>query len=99
MPEIKNIDYLNVNDEDIYININPFIYDNLDYVKILYEYLTTQNFKYLGTRGEQANTLSGFLTSYYLYLHSLTFSSFLSQRLEKKVYKVFKKLVAINFQL
>lgn len=64
-PEIDYCDYINVNDEDIYVNINPYSYDYVDYIKIIYSYLLEKNFKYIGTRGEQANTLAGTLTSYY----------------------------------
>lgn len=64
-PEIDYCDYINVNDEDIYVNINPYSYDYVDYMKIIYSYLLEKNFKYIGTRGEQANTLAGTLTSYY----------------------------------
>ena len=65
LPKIEYCDYLKVNDEDVYVNINPFYYDYLKYVNKIYDYLKFQNYEYLGTRGERINTLAGSLTSYY----------------------------------
>ena len=50
LPKIEYCDYLKVNDEDVYVNINPFYYDYLKYVNEIYDYLKSQNYEYLGTR-------------------------------------------------
>ena len=56
-------DYVKHNDEDIYVS---FTDSELEaYVKSVYDYLRSQEYKYLGTRGEQKGTLAGSLTTYY----------------------------------
>ena len=56
-------DYVNYNDEDIYVR---FTDDELEaYAKSVYDYLLSQEYAYLGTRGEQVGTLAGTLTTYY----------------------------------
>ena len=56
-------DYVNHNDEDIYVSFTSREFEA--YVAEVFEYLKSQNFKYLGTRGEQASTLAGSFTTYY----------------------------------
>ena len=56
-------DYVNHNDEDIYVSFTSK--EREAYVAEVFEYLKSQNFKYLGTRGEQASTLAGSFTTYY----------------------------------
>ena len=56
-------DYVNRNDEDIYVSFTSK--EREAYVAEVFEYLKSQNFKYLGTRGEQASTLAGSFTTYY----------------------------------
>ena len=63
LPEIKDTDYVNVNDQEIYMNLAEDEYE--DYVETVYEYLKTQDYRYLGTRGEQNNTLAGVMTTYF----------------------------------
>ena len=63
LPEIKDTDYVNVNDQEIYMNLSEDEYE--DYVETVYEYLKTQDYRYLGTRGEQNNTLAGVMTTYF----------------------------------
>ena len=56
-------DYVKHNNEDIYVS---FTDSELEaYVKSVYDYLLSQNYEYLGTRGEQKGTLAGSLTTYY----------------------------------
>ena len=55
--------YVNHNDEDIYVSFTSK--EREAYVVSVFEYLKSQNFKYLGTRGEQASTLAGSFTTYY----------------------------------
>ena len=62
LPTIEK-DYVNHNDEDIYVSITSKELEA--YVAEVFEYLKSQNFKYLGTRGEQIGTLAGTLTTYY----------------------------------
>ena len=50
-------DYVNHNDEDIYVSFTDSEF--MAYVKSVYDYLCSQEYKYLGTRGEQKNTLAG----------------------------------------
>lgn len=63
LPEIINSDY--------YSNNNNFIYFNLsdkevrEYAKTVYAYLASQNYKYLGTRGDQKASLAGAFATYY----------------------------------
>ena len=56
-------DYVKHNDEDIYVSFTSK--EREAYVVSVFEYLKSQNFKYLGTRGEQASTLAGSFTTYY----------------------------------
>ena len=56
-------DYVNHDDEDIYVSFTSKERDA--YVVEVFEYLKSQNFKYFGTRGEQASTLAGSFTTYY----------------------------------
>ena len=51
------------NDEDIYVSFTDSEFKA--YVKSVYDYLCSQEYKYLGTRGEQVGTLAGTLTTYY----------------------------------
>lgn len=62
LPTIKK-DYINHNGQDIYVNFTSK--EREAYVAEVFEYLKSQNFKYLGTRGEQASTLAGTFTTYY----------------------------------
>jgi len=65
VPELPAIekDYVKHNDEDIYVYFST--QEREAYICEIYEYLKLQNFKYLGTRGEQASTLAGTFTTYY----------------------------------
>ena len=62
LPTIEK-DYVNHNGEDIYVSFTNK--EREAYVAEVFEYLKSQNFKYLGTRGEQASTLAGSFTTYY----------------------------------
>ena len=62
LPTIEK-DYVNSGDEDIYVSFTAG--EREAYVVSVFEYLKSQNFKYLGTRGEQASTLAGSFTTYY----------------------------------
>ena len=62
LPTIEK-DYVNHNGEDIYVSFTSK--EREAYVSEVFEYLKSQNFKYLGTRGEQASTLAGSFTTYY----------------------------------
>ena len=62
LPTIEK-DYVNHNDEDIYVSFTDSEFKA--YVKSVYDYLCSQEYKYLGTRGEQKNTLAGAFTTYY----------------------------------
>lgn len=62
LPTIEK-DYVNHNDEDIYVSFTDSEFKA--YVKSIYDYLCSQEYKYLGTRGEQKNTLAGAFTTYY----------------------------------
>ena len=62
LPTIEK-DYVNRGDEDIYVSFTSK--EREAYVAEVFEYLRSQNFKYLGTRGEQASTLAGSFTTYY----------------------------------
>ena len=55
--------YLNYNDEDIYITFTTE--ERKSYVTNVFEYLKSKDFKYFGTRGGQRGTLAGTLTTYY----------------------------------
>ena len=56
-------EYVNHSGEDIYVSFTSK--ERESYVASVFEYLKSQNFKYLGTRGEQASTLAGSFTTYY----------------------------------
>ena len=56
-------DYVKHNDENIYVSFTDSEFE--DYAKSVYDYLLSQNYEYLGTRGEQVGTLAGTLTTYY----------------------------------
>ena len=62
LPTIEE-DYVNHNGEDIYVSFTSK--EREAYVAEVFEYLKSQNFKYLGPRGEQVGTLAGTLTTYY----------------------------------
>ena len=62
LPTIEK-DYVNRGDEDIYVSFTSK--EREAYVAEVFEYLKSQNFKYFGTRGEQASTLAGSFTTYY----------------------------------
>ena len=47
-------DYVNHNDEDIYVNFTNSEFEA--YAKSVYDYLLSQNYEYLGTRGECVNS-------------------------------------------
>ena len=62
LPKIEK-DYVNHSDRQIYVK---FTHDEFEaYAKTVYDYLCSQDYKYLGTRGEMKNTLAGLGTSYY----------------------------------
>ena len=56
-------DYVKHSDEQIYVKFTDDEFEA--YAKTVYDYLCSQDYKYLGTRGEQKNTLAGLGTSYY----------------------------------
>ena len=62
LPTIEK-EHVNHNDEDIYVHLTEK--EREAYVAEVFEYLKSQNFKYLGTRGEQASTLAGSFTTYH----------------------------------
>ena len=62
LPTIEK-DYVNSGDEDIYVYLTDSEFKA--YVKSVYDYLCSKDYKYLGTRGEQKNTLAGAFTTYY----------------------------------
>ena len=62
LPKIEK-DYVNSGSEDIYVSFTAG--EREVYVVSVFEYLKSQNFEYLGTRGEQASTLAGSFTTYY----------------------------------
>ena len=62
LPTVEK-DYVNHNGEDIYVSFTDSEFKA--YVKSVYDYLCSQEYKYLGTRGEQKNTLAGAFTTYY----------------------------------
>ena len=63
LPDIEK-DYVNHKGEDIYVSFTEK--EREAYVAEVFEYLKSQNFKYLGTRGEVKSTLAGGFTTYYL---------------------------------
>ena len=62
LPTVEK-DYVNSGDEDIYVYLTDSEFKA--YVKSVYDYLCSEEYKYLGTRGEQKNTLAGAFTTYY----------------------------------
>ena len=56
-------DYVKHSDEQIYVKFTDDEFEA--YAKTVYDYLCSQDYKYLGTRGEQKDTLAGLGTSYY----------------------------------
>ncbi|MBQ8528597.1 MAG: hypothetical protein IJ459_02560 [Clostridia bacterium] len=62
LPTVEK-DYVNYGDEDIYVSFTGE--EREAYVAKVFDYLKSQNFKYLGTRGKQKNTLAGIFTTYY----------------------------------
>ena len=62
LPAVEK-DYVNSGDEDIYVYLTDSEFKA--YVKSVYDYLSSKDYKYLGTRGEQKNTLAGAFTTYY----------------------------------
>ena len=62
LPTVEK-DYVNSGDEDIYVYLTDSEFKA--YAKSVYDYLLSQNYEYLGTRGEQKNTLAGAFTTYY----------------------------------
>ena len=62
LPTIEK-DYVNHNGEDIYVSFTDSEFEA--YARSVYDYLLSQEYKYLGTRGEQKNTLAGAFTTYY----------------------------------
>lgn len=62
LPDFQGSDYYN-NNNRIYFNATS--QEVREYAKVVYEYLASQNFKYLGTRGAQKASLAGAFASYY----------------------------------
>ena len=62
LPILTN-DYVNHSDQQIYVRFTDDEFEA--YAEAVYDYLCSQNYKYLGTRGEMKNTLAGLGTSYY----------------------------------
>ena len=62
LPKITK-ESVNHNDENVYVSFTDDEFKA--YVESVYDYLRSQEFKYFGTRGEQANTLAGVFTTYY----------------------------------
>ena len=62
LPTIEK-DYVKCNDEDIYAELTDSEFNT--YAESVYDYLCSEEYKYLGTRGEQKNTLAGAFTTYY----------------------------------
>ena len=56
-------DYVNHNGEDIYVSFTNSEFEA--YAKSVYDYLCLQEYEYLGTRGDQKDTLAGVFTTYY----------------------------------
>ena len=62
LPTVEK-DYVNHNGEDIYVYLTDSEFKA--YVKSVYDYLCSKDYKYMGTRGEQKNTLAGAFTTHY----------------------------------
>ena len=63
MPQL-DCDYVKESDKIIYANLTDSEFN--DYLNGLYDYLKAKNFEHLGTRGEEASSLSGAFVTYYL---------------------------------
>ena len=63
LPEINNSDYYRKDNNFIYFTSTS--QEIREYAKTIYEYLASQDYKYLGTRGVQKASLSGAFASYY----------------------------------
>ena len=72
LPTITN-DYVNHSDQQIYVRFTDDEFEA--YAEAVYDYLCSQDYKYLGTRGEMKNTLAGLGTSYY-FEHATELSEF-----------------------
>ena len=74
---------------DYYYNNKSWVYFNAsyheleDYANIVYEYLKSQDFEYLGTRGHQKASLAGAFASYY-FKESETFEDCYTQTYSKQ---------------
>ena len=63
LPAVTCSDYYYNNKDWIYFNAS---YEEVDdYANVVFEYLESQNFEYLGTRGHQKASLAGAFASYY----------------------------------
>lgn len=62
LPTIEK-DYVNHNGGDIYAKLTDSEFEA--YAKSVYDYLLSREYEYLGTRGEQKDTLAGVFTTYY----------------------------------
>ncbi len=63
LPKLEGIDYVKVNDQDIYFDTN---YETMEeYAYRVYEYLKSKNLEYLGTRGEEKNNFKGLFKTFY----------------------------------
>lgn len=63
LPSVTCSDYYYNNKDWVYFNASYHELD--DYANIVYEYLKSQGFEYLGTRGNQKASLAGAFASYY----------------------------------
>lgn len=63
LPKIQDVDYLKKNDENIYFYMTNNDYER--YIDTVYNYLKSQNFKYLGTKGNAKDSLAGMFSTYY----------------------------------
>ena len=63
LPVLEGVDYVKVNDQDVYFDAN---YETMEeYAYRVYEYLKSQNLEYLGTRGEEKNSFKGLFKTFY----------------------------------
>lgn len=63
LPTVTCSDYYYNNKDWVYFNVSGQELE--EYAKVVYEYLESQNFEYLGTRGHQKASLAGAFASYY----------------------------------
>lgn len=63
MPQLDS-EFLKERDKIIYANLSETEFN--DYLNEIYGYLKSKNFEHLGTRGEEASSLSGAFVTYYL---------------------------------